>query len=200
MIHIGPINGNSEISPPLEIEKSILRILFLGRMTRVKGVEALARLSNSLSPTKFQIRLVGQCPPSIASYIRRISNSEVLKLIENPSPDVISDHFLNSDVFALPSFNEGFNISSLEAMSYGLVPVLSKNAGVSEVLDNTSLAKLVIDPGSIEQLATCMNYLSDLDQEEFNSLSKISFQLSQNFSFDRFAEDFVKVIKQELSN
>lgn len=199
VIHIGPINGNSEMSQPLEKEKNILRILFLGRMTRVKGIDALARLSNSLSPEKFQIRLVGQCPPGISTYIRQISNCEVLKLIENPTPDVISEHFLNSDVFALPSFNEGFNISSLEAMSYGLVPVLSKNAGVSEVLENTSLAKLVFDPGSIDQLAKCVNYLSDLGQEEFNNLSKISFQLSKNFSFDRFAEDFVKVINKELS-
>ncbi len=199
VIHIGPINGNSELSPPLKIEKSILRILFLGRMTRVKGVEALARLSNSLSPTNFQIRLVGQCPPNIASYIRRISNCEVLQLIENPSPDEISEHFLTSDVFALPSFNEGFNISSLEAMSYGLVPVLSKNAGVSEVLENTSLAKLVIDPGSTEQLSTCLNNLSNLGHKEFSSLSKISFQVSKQFSFDKFAKDFVKVINQEFN-
>ena len=198
VIHIGPINGNSKMTPPMKIEENILRILFLGRMTRVKGVEALARLSNSLSPTKFQIKLVGQCPPGIAAYIRRISNCEVLKLIENPSPDEIAVHFLNSDVFALPSFNEGFNISSLEAMSYGLVPVLSKNAGVSEVLDNTPLAELVIDPGSIDQLSTCMNYLSNLGHKEFSDLSKISFQVSKKFSFDRFAEDFVKVIYQEL--
>ena len=199
VIHIGPINGNSQMSPPLETEKKILRILFLGRMTRVKGVEALARLSNSLSPTKFQIILVGQCPPNISAYIRQISNCEVLTLVENPSPEVISEHFLNSDVFALPSFNEGFNISALEAMSYGLVPVLSKNAGVSEILENTSLAQLVIDPGSIDQLAQCFNYLSNLEQSDFNNLSNISFQLSKNFSFDKFAKDFLKVLNQELS-
>ena len=199
VIHIGPINGNSQMSLPLKKEKDILRILFLGRMTRVKGVEALARLSNSLSPKKFRIILVGQCPSVISAYIRQISNCDVLKLIDNPSPDVIAEHFLNSHVFALPSFNEGFNIASLEAMSYGLVPILSKNSVAPEILENTPLANLVIDPGSIEQLATCLNYLSDLGQEEFNKLSKMSFQLSKNFSFDRFAEDFVRVIDHELS-
>lgn len=199
VIHIGPINSKSEISPQLDFTDGIVRILFLGRMTRVKGVEALARLSNSLDPTRFQITLTGQCPPNIASYIRQISNAEVLKLFENPSPDQISFHFLSSNVFALPSFNEGFNISSLEAMTYGLIPILSKNAGVSEVLVGTQLERLIINPGDIEQLSSCLHYLADLDQQEFKNLSNISIQLSKSFSFDRFAESFLSILKKQLN-
>ncbi len=198
VIHIGPINGNSNHLHPVEGSNSLLKILFLGRMTRIKGVEALAKLSHSLNPLKFQINLVGQCSPEIASYIRGISDSDVLKLIENPTPNEISKYFLNSNVFALPSFNEGFNISSLEAMSYGLVPILSKNAGVAEVLESTPLARLIIEPGSIEQLKLCLNYLSDLEQEDFQYLARLSFDLSRRFSFDRFAEEFVKIMMQEI--
>jgi glycosyltransferase involved in cell wall biosynthesis len=199
VIHIGPINGNSNPKPPIETDNNYLRILFLGRMTRVKGVEALARLSHLLNPLKFQISLVGQCSPIIATYIRGISNSNVLTLIDNPSPDQISKHFTESDVFALPSFNEGFNIASLEAMSFGLVPILSKNAGVSEILENTLLARFIIDPGSIEQLNKCMNYLSDLDKADFHDLAKFSFELSKEFSFERFAEEFVRMMIHEVT-
>ncbi len=198
VIHIGPINNNISHLPPLESNNSLLKILFLGRMTRIKGVEALAKLSHSLNPLKFQINLVGQCSPEIASYIRGISNSNVLKLIENPTPNEISMYFEDSNVFALPSFNEGFNISSLEAMSYGLVPILSKNAGVAEVLENTPLARLIIDPGSVEQLKFCLNYLSDLEQGDFQDLARFSFELSRGFSFDRFAEEFLEVLMHEI--
>ncbi len=199
VIHIGPINGNKDSQLISEGENEFLRILFLGRMTRIKGVEALARLSDHLDPLKFQISLVGQCSPIIAKYIRSISNSDVLTLNENPAPNEISRFYSESDVFALPSFNEGFNISSLEAMSYGLVPVLSKNAGVSEILENTSLERLIIEPGSIAQLLESMNYLSSLGKKEFHALAKFSFEHSRKFTFEKFADDFVDLMLRESS-
>jgi hypothetical protein len=83
-------------------------------------------------------------------------------------------------------------------MSYGLVPILSKNAGVAEVLENTPLARLIIDPGSVEQLKFCLNYLSDLEQGDFQDLARFSFELSRGFSFDRFAEEFLEVLMHEI--
>lgn len=199
VIYIGAINANLNSRSPLEKNNNYLRILYLGRMTRVKGVEALARLSHLLNPVEFQICLVGQCSPEIAKYVREISNSEVLKLIENPKPNEISKYYVESDIFALPSFNDGFNIATLEAMSYGLIPIISKNAGVSEVIQNTPLSNFIIDPGSIENLQKCINYLANLSRDEFNCLANLSFDLSRNFSFDRFAEDFSKMMFNESS-
>ncbi|NCV44753.1 MAG: glycosyltransferase, partial [Actinobacteria bacterium] len=199
VIHVGPVNGNKDFRLPNYKKGSVLRILFLGRMTRVKGVEALAELSHYLNPLNFKISLVGQCSPIIARYIREISNGTVLTLFENPQPKDISKHFAESDIFALPSFNEGFNISSLEAMSYGLIPILSKNTGVSEILMNTSLADFIIDPGSVEDLGKCIDYLFKLEQNDFNELAKISFNLAKDYSFDRFSEIFVEMMFKELS-
>jgi glycosyltransferase involved in cell wall biosynthesis len=199
VIHIGPINKNENPQPLIDYRSSVLRILFLGRMTRVKGVEALARLSHLLNPMDFQISLVGQCSPVIATYIREISNAKVLTLIDNPQPSDISKYFAESDIFALPSFNEGFNISSLEAMSYGLIPILSKNSGVSEILRNTELSDFIINPGSIQDLEKRLKYLSNMHHDEFIRLANVSFDLSKKFSFDRFAEDFVSVLTKELN-
>jgi glycosyltransferase involved in cell wall biosynthesis len=194
VIHIGPVNRNENPRPPLNRGNGFLRILFLGRMTRVKGVEALARLSHLINPLEFRISLVGQCSPIIARYIHEISNPKVLTLIENPQPNDISKYFTESDIFVLPSFNEGFNISSLEAMSYGLVPVLSMNTGVSEILKNTPLADFIISPGSVEDLEKCVKYLSKLSRDDFNFLANYSFELSKKFSFERFAEEFVAML------
>jgi glycosyltransferase involved in cell wall biosynthesis len=145
-----------------------------------------------------QISLVGQCPPNIATYIRSISNPKVLTIIENPSPDELSRYFLNSDIFVSPSFNEGFGISSIEAMSYGLIPVLSRKTGVSEILIGTLLEKLIFDSGNVGQLALCIEYLHNLNTEEFDNLSDISYQIAKNYSFDRFANEFVEFVTQEI--
>lgn len=198
VIPIGPINGNSEISHRLKRDSGVLRILFLGRMTQIKGIETMAQLSHLVNARLVQISLVGLCPPNIATYIRSISNPKVLTLIENPSPDELSRYFLNSDIFVSPSFNEGFGISSIEAMSYGLIPVLSRKTGVSEILIGTLLEKLIFDSGNVEQLALCIEYLHNLNTEEFNNLSDISYQIAKNYSFDRFANEFVEFVTQEI--
>jgi glycosyltransferase involved in cell wall biosynthesis len=47
------------------------------------------------------------------------------------------DRILSSaDIFILPSVSEPFGIAPLEAMSYGIAAVISKQSGVSEVVKN----------------------------------------------------------------
>ena len=59
--------------------------------------------------------------------------------------------FNKSQIFILPSYNEGLPMAILEAMSYG-IPVISTDVGsVSEVVINDKTGYL-ISPGSIKEI------------------------------------------------
>ncbi len=59
------------------------------------------------------------------------------------------DTFKIADVFAMPSFSEPFGIAGLEAVAYGTPLVISKQAGVTEVIRNC----LTADHWDVNELA-----------------------------------------------
>jgi len=201
VLHIGPINGNrASTYEPNYISGNKLHILFLGRMTRIKGIEAIMQVSKLLDPCDFRISLVGQCSPDIARYIRENSNSTILQLIPNPKPDDIEVYFREAHIFVLPSFNEGFNIASLEAMTFGLIPILSHKSGVSEILKGTKFENLTIEPGDVEQLYSKLLFLKEQTPIAISQFQELSFEISQKYSFDKFASEFFRIFIKDMAS
>lgn len=201
VIHIGPINGSDYPQTRSNaFPSSKLSVLYLGRMTRIKGIDALIQVSHLLDPSQISISLVGQSSPEITKYIRNKCNPDVLSLYVNPSPSEVTTFYRNSHIFVLPSFNEGFGIASLEAMTYGLIPILSTSTGVSEILDDTKLSNLVIRPGDVSQLHTNLNFLQSLNLVQFTEYQQLAIDISKKFSFSNFSKDFVSRILKNGDN
>ncbi len=100
-------------------------------------------------------------------------------ILENELPA----HFLMSDLYIMPSNEEGFGIVFIEAMHYGL-PVIAGNAdGSVDALDHGNLGTLV-EPGNIENIK--QGILNAIEQKGENSpdrnllIKKFSFQTYKN--------------------
>jgi glycosyltransferase involved in cell wall biosynthesis len=91
-----------------------------------------------------------------------------------------------SDIYILPSYNEGLPISILEAMSYGL-PILATNVGgIPEIVDLNN--GIIIEPGNMEQLRDAI-ILGIQNRQEFEnkgevSSKRVSKHLPQNVKKD----------------
>ena len=92
-------------------------------------------------------------------------------------------HFLMSDLFIMPSNQEGFGISFIEAMYYGL-PVIGGNAdGSVDALANGELGSL-IEPGNIKSIIDSIQ--NAIDQKGNN---KPDFQkVNERFGFETYKE------------
>ncbi|HEY5442384.1 MAG TPA: glycosyltransferase family 4 protein [Candidatus Saccharimonadales bacterium] len=62
------------------------------------------------------------------------------------------DAFAIGDLFMLPSVSEPFGLTPLEAVGYGTPALISKQSGVSEVLNNC----LKVDYWDIDEMANCI--------------------------------------------
>lgn len=138
---------------PAGIERGDKVVLFLGRVTMQKGPEyflqAAKRVLEKTDAVKFVVAGSGD---KLTDAIERVARygigSKVLFTGFLRGADV--DRVMKmADVFVMPSVSEPFGIAPLEAISNNVPVIISKQSGVSEVLEHA----LKVDFWDIDELA-----------------------------------------------
>jgi glycosyltransferase involved in cell wall biosynthesis len=130
-----PADLNAPIETPLikNLSKSVLRVLFLGRVHPKKGLDLLLPAWAKLSAlTKdWQLVIAGPDEQGYLTQVRELARSLGLQdqiVFTGPVTGQSKINLLHSsDLFVLPSYSEGFPVSVLEAMACGL-PVIATRA------------------------------------------------------------------------
>lgn len=114
-----------------------LRLAFIGRWTRAKGADALAKALTMLAHAGVNIGVTvlgSMCEPD---SIRKALPASMLESLR------IEPHYLNVDlpkllaghaILAFPSLSEGFSLALVEAMACGLAPVATPVGGSCAVI------------------------------------------------------------------
>jgi alpha-maltose-1-phosphate synthase len=132
------------------IDPSVPYILFIGRITRQKGVTHLVDAIHYL-PQKTQVVLCAGAPdsPEIAAELRRkVEDARhhhphivwIEKMVTKPEAIQLYSH---ARVFCCPSVYEPFGIVNLEAMACRAPVVASATGGIKEVVDDGVTGYLV---------------------------------------------------------
>lgn len=104
----------------------------------------------------------------------------------------VFDYLLTHKYFLLPSFSEGNPISLLEAMSCGLVPIVTKIGGTIDIVNNEN--GYLIDPYDVSTLVSAMEYV--IKNPGKNELfSKINFEKSKKFEISVTAKEYLELYK-----
>lgn len=125
------------IPPRLKEEK---RVLFLGRVTFQKGpeyfMEAARLVLEKIPNARFFMAGSGDMLPMLirrAGQLRIGSRFHFAGFLRGEEVDRM---FALSDLYVMPSVSEPFGITPLEAMLYDVPVLLSKQSGVSEILEH----------------------------------------------------------------
>ena len=140
-------------------------VIFVGRITRQKGVPVLLRAASALVPEAQLVLCAGAAdtPELLAEVTElvdglRASRSGVLWIPEMlPRPDVIQ-LLTHATVFACPSLYEPLGIVNLEAMACGTAVVASRTGGIPEVVAEGETG-LLVPPDDPASLAEALNAL-----------------------------------------
>lgn len=147
-----PNNGNRQS----EVAKGSKRdrvVLFLGRITMQKGPEYFVQAAKKVLEKHEHVKFL------IAGSGDRMEQIIELAVREGIGNRVLFTGFLRggevervyemADVFVMPSVSEPFGIATLEAISHDVPVIISKNAGVGEVLKHA----LRVDFWDVEDMA-----------------------------------------------
>jgi starch synthase len=146
-------------------------VIFVGRITRQKGVPVLLRAASGLIPEAQLVLLAGAADTQeqlveVTELVDglRATRSGVFWIPEMlPKHDVIQ-LLTHATVFAIPSIYEPLGIVNLEAMACGTAVVGSRTGGIPEVVADGETG-LLVSAGEPEPLAAALNtLLSDPDR------------------------------------
>ena len=132
------------------IDPAVPYVLFVGRITRQKGIVHLVRSIRHLDPG-FAIVLAAGAPdtPEIAAEMEaavaeagsgRIGIHWIREMVDKPT---VRQLYANAAVFCCPSVYEPFGIINLEAMACGTAVVASAVGGIPEVVEDGETGLLV---------------------------------------------------------
>lgn len=177
-----------------------IRILYLGRLSepqkRVRLFpEFLQHLQSARIPFEWTIagdgperdwlheHLGSGCGSVRVQFAGGVKYSEV--------PAILRDH----DIFLLASDAEGLPLSLLEAMAYGLVPVVSElQSGISEVVNPN--CGITIPPSKVERYAAAIISLAR-DPERLAAMGDAAADVARaDFSVEAMTDRWVAVLSQ----
>lgn len=172
-------------------------ILFLGRITLQKGPDYFVEIAHHVLKEHPNARFVMAGTGDMARKL--LHRSAFLKLKNR----FIFAGFLNRtqvesilkavDIYVLPSVSEPFGIAPLEAMAYGVTAIISKQSGVSEVVENA----YKIDFWDISKMAEVINHLID-NPKECQEMGEKGRLEVQSIGWDEAANKIVSVYKEML--
>jgi glycosyltransferase involved in cell wall biosynthesis len=153
---------------PQRTHSGIVSLVFLGRIGQRKGafdlVKAFAKLSSEhLNKAKLTIAGDGEAF-QLRSLVESLNLNKYISVIDWISSEQRDTLLKESDVFILPSYNEGLPMALLEAMSWGLPVITTPVGGIPELICSKQNG-LLVQPGDIEHLTAAIKFL--IENEEF---------------------------------
>ena len=140
-------------------------VIFVGRITRQKGVPVLLRAAARLAPEVQLVLCAGQPDtPELAAEVTGLvtglqtDRSGVIWIPEMLSKPEVIQLLSHATVFACPSLYEPLGIVNLEAMACGTPVVASRVGGIPEVVSDGETG-LLVPPDDPAALAAALNAL-----------------------------------------
>lgn len=174
-------------------------ITFLGRITEQKGPEYFIKAAYEILQNNKSYRFVmagdGNLKPQMVELVAKLGISDRFHFTNFLSTKEVQQLFSISDAYVLPSSSEPFGISVLEAIEYKIPVIVSKKAGVTEVINN--LYK--IDFGNTNSLADGIIKLTN-NNSTSNSLTKNAFEELKKLSWGNAALQLYKIYLEATKN
>ena len=167
---------------------STVDFLFLGRIHQPKGAFELIK---AFSQIPFQLRnlatltMAGDGDVETArNLVKDLDLADKITILDWVNSQERDALLAKSDVFVLPSHNEGLPMSMIEAMSFGLSIIATSVGGIPELISHSNNG-ILIEPRNIQELSSAMQSLID-NEDLRNSLGVKAEQSVTSLDIEKY--------------
>lgn len=172
-------------------------LIFVGSLTKKKNISFLIEALKIFKEkgNNFQLKIIGEGDErrEIEKLIEEYKLKDKILLLGRLSSEEVKRHYLQSDIFVLPSKYEGSPNVLLEALSFGLPIITSNFLGVEGIIKDKETG-LVIPLGNPQKLAEAINfYVNNL--EERSRIAQNGFEMvKEKYSTEKHATNLIKIL------
>ncbi|MBX9782830.1 MAG: glycosyltransferase [Chitinophagaceae bacterium] len=179
-----------------------LKLLFLGRHDKAKGVYDLFEINRLLQEEKIPVEwiILGRGPETgtLKEQWKRATN---VTFCTPATTAEVLEKALNSDVLVFPTKFEGFPVALLETMSMGCVPVVTDlPGGIRELVEDgvtgykCSMDENELFAGKISLLHHDRVHLREL---QINAMQKVAANYNAEIQMPAYQEAFLRLLEEK---
>ena len=188
-----------DFSPGNEREKGDIIILTVARLIKRKGIDDLIRAVPAIVKERqnIKVRIIGEgnMENELKALAQKLEVSEYVDFLGYVPHSKISYYYASSDIFVLPSKNEGMSNTVLEAMASGLPIITTDTGGTQELIDGNGIMVASGAPDVISNAV--LNLINDYKLRENMGIK--SRKIAENMSWKNVAQDYFEMYKQIIN-
>jgi len=108
------------------------------------------------------------------------------------SPVKLAEFYMDKDVFLSLNSYDTFSIAAAEAMASGLIPIVTKETGISSFI-NHGINGYKFDYAKDTELSGIMDILSSMSRDQIFKLSKAAAATAAEFNIDKIYSSYNKI-------
>jgi len=178
-------------------DKSITKMLYVGRLRHIKGIQFLIEAVAELKKKRedFVLDIVGHGQQrEFENLSKNLGLDKIITFHGPKTKEEVSDFMRNCDFLVQPSLYETFGVVYIEAMACGK-PVIGTSAGGPKEFITKDRGVLV-PPENVNTLVDAIDYM--LDNYQNYSPSKISQYIKENFSYEAVGKKIDNIYRDVL--
>ncbi len=185
--------------PETNKEKELLRILFVGRLTRQKDPFTQLRTMQILSQSDipFSLEIIGDGPlrKKMESYVRAHQLHKQVKFSGWVSREELSNKYRRAHLLLITSIDEGQSLAMMEALASGLYLLTSPVSG-SESLIHDKINGEYIPQGNPQEIAIRLEaFYREKVLKQYRIPEDILKELRQSISWDHYVNAYNRLIQ-----
>lgn len=172
-------------------------ILYVGHISKLKGIYTLLDAFKMVIEAGYEAKLtvIGKIIPFDRKIIEKM-NLKNVRFIEHLPHNELKQHYLNSDVYVHPSYQEGMPKTVMEALSFGL-PVIASDLPGIKAIDNSGNYVRIMKDFQTESLKNMI-----IDEINIPRKSKMFFEEARNhmrkFSPEKTAQMIYNIYRKVI--
>lgn len=171
-------------------------ILLVGNDWKRKGLDCLWRALRKVEEPRLHLLIRGEDDP--APYERDWKQPGSPPVSVLPSREDVEFYYAAADLLVAPSLEDTFSLPPLEAMGAGLPVIVSRKAGVSEIVTHGRDGLILENPADADELAQMVERVFR-EETLRRELSEKAVATARQFSWDANAAKMKQLFERALA-